>query len=430
MMKLNVAAASTLCVASTLTAGCAGMPEKETVRYALPRAVTQITITQTLGCPTDTTKAQTILSAISVSPTTTYTADPKSGLIPIGLGDFDKHLSDPDVDINLTSDGRLKSINTTMTGEGATAVKTAISVASLAAAATGFGFDGTAAPSPGIVCKKIAEAASAAAKASGGTDKPTANLVTLTYTATLKYTLDGTGVLSPGFDDTQQPLPAIPALNPCPSNKQPTVIASNALASQVPNGGVPPALATTTGAYLFIPPDANTAGLFKKYDGIRKAAGTFCLSIVEGAEKPTSAEWTGDSASPPSGYTPLTLARIASITLAIAGPKSFVGDLGEVWRGTVTVPIGARQYKILMPNGSTFGTQKFMLQLAEDGSITELHYGASGGASDVGSAAQSIYQALPTNESKANDLSAQSDLIYEQQRLMTCQLTPAKCVAK
>jgi hypothetical protein len=317
-----------------------------------------------------------------------------------------------------------------MTGEGATAAKTAISVAALAAAVAGTAYDGTTSPSPEVVCKKIAEAASAAAKASGGTDKPSANLVTLTYNAILKYTLDSTGVLSPEFDETQQPLPAIPALNPCPGNKQPTVIASNAVASQTPSDDAAASLATTTGAYLFIPPDANTADLFKKYDDIRKAAGTFCLSIVEGTEKPTSAEWTGDAASPPSGYTPLTLARIASITLAMAGPKSFVGDLGEVWRGTVNVPLSARQYKILMPNGSTFGTQKFVLQLADDGSIIEIHYTSSGGASDAGSALQSIYQALPTSESKANDLSEKSDLIYQQQRLMTCQLTPAKCVSK
>ena len=68
MKKLDLFRITTLGIAVASMVGCAHMPKSETVRYALPKAMTQITVTQTLGCRSDPSKAKSILSAVSVVP--------------------------------------------------------------------------------------------------------------------------------------------------------------------------------------------------------------------------------------------------------------------------------------------------------------------------------------------------------------------------
>jgi hypothetical protein len=445
MNKLALFRFGSLSVFAVSMVGCADMPKSETFRYALPKAVTQVTITQTLGCTSDPSKAPEILSSVSVVPVTTYTADNEHGIVSVKFEDFDQNLSAPDVDVSLTNDGRLKSINTTMTGEGTTITQAAITLATLAAAAAEYTQSYPAPPPPPsveTVCKKIA-AISKVAKNADSDSKAPANVITLTYTVTLDYALSTDNVLSLSVDPTQQTqnqdaddadkrtcatavTGPVPKSIPIPSNE---VVLPASSTSTPPTPATP--LATTSEIGIPIPPDQNTRAVLNQYGDIKTAAGTFCIAVIGGTEKPTSAQWTGDDPKDaPGGYMTLKLARIASVVLAVHGPSGRIGNLGELWRAPVNVPIVNAPYNILIPNGTTFGTQKFGLQLADDGSITEIHYATSGGASDVGSALQSINQALPTDETKANELAEKSDLIYQQQRLMTCQLTPAKCVSK
>jgi len=77
------------------------------------------------------------------------------------------------------------------------------------------------------------------------------------------------------------------------------------------------------------------------------------------------------------------------------------------------------------PSPAAFGKTAFGVGLSDYGSITSLHYGATNGAPD---AAGAIAKAQPkTAEDKANDIKGQADLIAQQQRLITCRVSPQTC---
>jgi hypothetical protein len=401
------------------------------MEYAFPKAVTKLTVIQTLGCAPDPGSAKDILSAVSVTPSTAYLADNAAPKGHINLGKFRHDLVDPDLDINLSDDGRLKSINATMTGSGTAVVKAAIALGALVAT---FGGDKETPRQKAIkqICQSIqnisnaqngstdsqqASAAPPAASGSSTSSQPNTanpqqkddskqtkspNLITLTYVLTLTYTGNASGITSI-----------------TPDVSMPTTQDNGHSSSCAPG--------------LYIPADPNTIGVLSDESPLLQMAGSFCVNMIAPSiAHANSVQWTGPT---PSDFTPIDLPHVFTVTLAVSGLTgstnvSKVSEMAELWRGVVTVPVSSAPYQILVPTGTAFGSEKFTLQLGDDGAITEIRYGASGGASDAGTAFQSIAQALPTNESKANDLSAQSDLIYEQQRLVTCKLTPDKCASK
>lgn len=431
-----------VCIA-TLMAGCASLPKGQVLRYALPKATTHITVVQTIGCPSDPDTAQVIETAASVTPLTVYSADTTGKLEEIVYDNFDKHRSDPEMDISLFDDGRLKSINTTMTGQGPTIVKSAISLISLA---SGGGFlSGTyrlTRPMVDIwkqpsttaieICKDIASI-TGVAKGGDSNPKSPANLVTLTYSVVLRYALDAAGRLSLASDDTQ---PNATGITPCgypTSHQVPYYRAPKA------NGVSLTPWITINKTGLMIPADVNTAARLQNHPKLSSIAGNFCIAIAGGSEKPPVSEWWTDdtlanSASPeerasiyPSGYAPLTLPRVAILVLSLSAPSDQKDGQTEFWRDDVRVPLRREPYTILIPSGSMFGKQHFVLALADDGSITQLNYGATGQVADAGAALGSLINALPTDSSRAKALTDQADLIQAQQRLMTCKLTPDKC---
>lgn len=77
-----------------------------------------------------------------------------------------------------------------------------------------------------------------------------------------------------------------------------------------------------------------------------------------------------------------------------------------------------------VPKPPLFGNNVMVLNLSESGKIESLKYGNSSGASSVNSTMGTL---IKTDAEKAAEISAQSDLIIQQQRLVQCQADPANC---
>jgi hypothetical protein len=426
---------------SECLAGCAGLPRDQSIVYALPKATTTVSVTETLGCPTETSDDSSVRKAVSVAPNTIYSADNSHGLVRIPLDTFDQHRSDPDLSFTYYEDGRLKGINSSMAGQGPAIVKSVITLAALAT--TGLGglaipaqidlqyrelLKGHAIalkPAPGSICAAIAEASKAN---KSGDDKPMPPLVTLTYTTTLSYERRAAGLAlavepelpntdrSPrcAFDNGETEPGALDRFHityPAPSAQSDSAAPGTTPATQV------------TRKELAITPDVNTRLLLDQFPGLRGAAGKFCVGIVDATERPPSESQAAPSAR---GYTTLTLARITDVTLRVDG---LVGPNGpqQFWKDTIGVPFSGQPYDLRIPSGTTFGTQTFSLALQENGAISSIQYKTSGGSSDLAASLDAYAKSRPEPKSEADTLSAKSDLIYEQQRLLACQLSPSEC---
>jgi hypothetical protein len=418
--------------------GCASVPNTRTIEYALPKAVTKLTVVQTLGCAADPSQATNILSAISVTPNTTYLADDNpEARGQIALSTFDHNLSDADLDVTLSDDGQLKTINATTTGSGTAVIKAAIALGALAATiGGGEGEKNASQEKIKAVCTAIKNISSAekspgdspAPKVAatpppnpghmpppGGDNPPqnddnsktkSPNLITLTFEVSVAYVGDASDITGITADAST------------PDNKS---VAEH----------------RTCAGSVHIPADANTLSILEAEHDLGAMAGSFCVTLVSHSvhANPGKRDETSHDSDPPAHFTSIKLAHVFSTTLAVSGLTGVTDAHGvpetvEYWRGRVNVPLSSATYTVLVPTGTPFGAEKFALQLADDGTVTELHYGASGGANDVATAAQAVVKALPTTATKASDLSAQSDLIYEQQRLLTCKLTPKSCQPK
>jgi len=407
--------------ALTLLASCASTPQGST-SYYFPKAETQLVITQTLSCNA---KGDRLREVVTVTPTTIYTAD-----LSLSRGVFeprriDGALADASVSLTFTDDGRLAGINTTSTGQGATIIKDIIGVAKAAGIAVAAAdidrynakqacvkikdYASKATPTKNPVAagadvkkrkaagadgdKQQAQAEDAKKTEDGGGAADAAATVTLTYARTFQYGKLAAGGLSLGIRDPSLKDPPAPALEIKPDAGSISVY--NELIHQIPN------LA-------------------------------FALSIVSPATKMEAAQWSGASKSDYS----LKLNSVALSTLSLDGP---VGDLehrGEVWKGQLAIPLSAEEdrYDLPIPKAKLFGTQKFALTLSNYGSITKLEYSKT--ISDALTAADSVGTAVatamkpPTAAQQAAALQSQADLIYQQQRLASCEAEPGKCAAK
>lgn len=113
------------------------------------------------------------------------------------------------------------------------------------------------------------------------------------------------------------------------------------------------------------------------------------------------------------------------ITVLISHPD---GRRKEV-TGSVLVPQLGKEYSLPIQSAPLFGENEFELNLAESGRIDKLRYAGGGGGTGVlGALAQyPAPEAEETAEEKAKKVKAQSDLIFEQQRLVTCRANPKDC---
>jgi len=101
-----------------LVSGCAVLPDA-TVTYYLPKSTTVFSVTQTVSCAG---KNAAVSDAVTSS--TDFEAD--AAFASITTHGLDGALSDTDVTVALTEDGRLKSVNSKQTGEAEPIIKSAV----------------------------------------------------------------------------------------------------------------------------------------------------------------------------------------------------------------------------------------------------------------------------------------------------------------
>ena len=101
-----------------------------------------------------------------------------------------------------------------------------------------------------------------------------------------------------------------------------------------------------------------------------------------------------------------------------------------VFRGQAWVPQHGASYALPIQKSPWFGKNSFELQLSEAGRITKLKYGGASQASGIFGALSDTAAALEGEaaKEKADRLKAEADLIFQQQRLVQCQLNPKECL--
>lgn len=152
---------------SGLLAGCATVPEVA-YQYYPARALAVASVVQTVDCTAD-KQALVIVNTPEVK--TQYEADRTAGPVTINFRQKTEAFSDNSRTFSFFSDGRLKSVNATSTGQGEAILK---SVISLVGAVAPLGGGGTRAAAPLPECTVIAN---------WGGGKP----VTLNYKASIDF---------------------------------------------------------------------------------------------------------------------------------------------------------------------------------------------------------------------------------------------------
>jgi hypothetical protein len=105
-----------------LFGGCAHLPDAQ-LGYYHARSKATFKVVRTVGCDA----SNNIIVASAVTPTVTHLAD-RSRFFTLNLTSLKGSFSDSDVKIDLYEDGRLKGVNTTVTGQGETILKTATTI--------------------------------------------------------------------------------------------------------------------------------------------------------------------------------------------------------------------------------------------------------------------------------------------------------------
>jgi hypothetical protein len=388
----------TALLASAMLVGCGNIPDV-TISYYFPRAKTQLTVTQTIGCNAKPTSGHRIIrSVLSVSAATTNSADLdwidkdhhlKQGHIP--YRSFRGTWSDADATVTLTPDGRLASINATSTGQGDAIIKDLITVAGAVALLGPASHDVTPTPEDDA-CAQVDTFSTAPVPAGGSKD---ASLVTLTYTLTITY-----NVLSG----------AAPTFEVDTANS--------------PGYESQPGQRTT----VRLVPDAASKPV---YDALRAVLDTRMDTLLAMVSTKDDVRYL-NSISPQqvSAKTdfPIELNKVAIVKLGVAGRTSDLLQPMAVWSSSLPIPM-RETYELAAPKPATFGKTAFGLSLSDYGSITSLHYGETNGTPDAADAAGSIAKALqPASAAeKAGEIKGEADLIAQQQRLIACQLDRTTC---
>lgn len=166
--------AATLVIILPVFSGCASLPDAD-IRYHLSQTEVAFKVVRTIACD----KGNHILAASSITPVVTHFADTSSeGTKSISLAKLRGNFSDTSMKLEYYDDGRLKSFNSSNTGQGEAILKTAIAITGAVLA-----FDGSPATFPNEC---------AAIKKIGG-DKP----IVLSYFGKIDPSKDDAQVIAP-----------------------------------------------------------------------------------------------------------------------------------------------------------------------------------------------------------------------------------------
>lgn len=416
-MKIGPCGVLCLLVAS----GCATTP-RVTTTYYFPKAHSEIVVTQTIGCAV----SNKVLSSANASVTNTYVAD-YGAPHTIAYKTFDGFWRDADTGVTLVDDGRLSGVNSVGTGEASGVLKNAVAFAgvftgvSAAGAAAGGGAKLTGQalqnyilifgepptdPGKDEFCDIVREYA-------GYKQGDKVNSVTLTYRAKVDYIVDEHEAVSVAVG------PATYLLH------------KDGAAYLVGQDGTP----ATNPSAILIPPDPASQALYAKLQR-SKRKWTFDLlahSSKDAPAQPAYKRKKGDL-KPPTIAVPL----LSGLMVSVDGPPSTLDPVNgkiptmALWRDTLVVPTRASA-EVPITRAPLVGGAKTLLGLAGSGLVNKLEYGKTSGAGDLSGFAPAIAMQAEgrTDAQLASAVQAKADLIYQQQRLVTCQLDPKTgCTSK
>ncbi len=334
-----------------------------TVTYYLPKAQTTVQVVQTVACDS----AQTQVFALSVAtPATAYLADTTRPQ-PFLLSDLNHFYADADTTFTLTADGRLATVNSSATGGGEAFVKAAVGALTAVAAVA----IPLAKPVQGVPPPKQPDVKDACAKIlAAGNDKPLA----------LTYNLD-----------------------------------------------MPISYSTEFGSELPLIPDPPSAALAQDLDPFLPT-----LSVWVGP-KPTAgaihnaASYDKNKAKSEDAVL-LTLPDTGPVEVKVIARTKDRKPPKTVMDGFIVVPLDTT-YALPIPRGALFGKRSVNLTLTDSGALTTVGYSATSGAADAASSVSDVLAPLApkTAGQKAQDAKDLADQIAQQQRLLTCQTSPADC---
>lgn len=390
-----------------LLTACASIPDV-TVTYYFPRAETQFTVTQTIGCtPKPDPKVKNpdsrhIRSVISVAVATTNSADldwmnddPRTKqpttthhqghiLYKALNGTF----TDADATVTLTPDGRLSGINATSAGQGDAIVKNLITVAGVVAVAFAKARD----PVVDQACDKVDQYSAIMQAGTLDLSKPVPSLVTLTYSVAVRYNIDSSGNPTLKIDQ---------ALSPGYSNQTGQL---------------------TTLTFF---PDAPSGPAHKDLHDI--LGGKMDIQLEISSQPPPNPRYL-ETTSTAERINTLELTKVALVSLDVTGYVADLEKKTQIWSAPIPVPT-RQSYFLPIPSPPTFGKTAFGISLSDYGSVTSIHYGSTNGGPDLSDAAGNIATALKPKSTgdRAKEIQDQADLIAQQQRLIVCQTTPTQC---
>ena len=434
------------CVMALALCGCASTPNV-IMRYYFPMAQTDVMITQTVGCykpvekKTDDKKADTsvdneirLKSTSAAMVTTTYVTDYDGGLHEIKFRKFDNFFGDSDTSIGLTPDGRLTTFNASNIGQGSSIIAASIK---LAAAAHG-GLSGEQTKTPltkSGVCELIK------------TD-PTSK----TQEASAGNTSDATGGSHPGAPPAAPP--GTPPVRATGDQSKPEVAVVTLsfkgrlqfviAAGQPPVVNGNPLVFNDQGqAILYIPADSGTE-TFQTSMVRGTWPETFEIVITPKLSDPKDPKHFFDqSFSTKNGFTTypgLEVPTLLRYHLAVYGPTDELkppdasnspSATPPLWQGDILVPTRQATY-LPVTAAPLFGRNSTALSVGDSGIVQKLGYGKTSGLADSLGAGSQVLVANqpPTDAQKAASYQAQSDLIYQQQRYIACQLSAKACPSK
>lgn len=366
--------------ASCAVSGCASTPDVVATHY-LPRGDLNIRAVRTVGCATSPQGQKQLFVATSVLLQPSYSRDP-SAQDTIALKTVSGSLANATTSLTFYDDGRLKGVNSTSTGVGQEVVQSLVKLASVV---LGGGLGAFVAGED--VCALIAE------------QQPKEKLLTINY------------ALDESFDP-----------------------------------------ATYTDSYVRtakLEPEASTPSYLYRIAAMLPAV---CAAIGPKAHTTPAAAMRGSEQYEPVGAisddpTMLSLRQPANVPIRVVEEKQgtdeelarfpdrnqAVAACGRKWvelfSGSAQIPQIGTRYQLAIPRGAPFGGSSFELAVAESGAVTNVKYGKTSGAPALlGALNSAVQEAQPdTAAQKAAEAKAEADLIAQQQRLIRCQMDPAKC---
>ncbi len=358
-----------------LMTGCAGLPEFH-VSYYLPKTSMNATVNQLISCTPGqtaadgTTTGRKLMFAYAVTPAISHQAD-TSARNTIDLKELEKAHSNAEIGLEFYADGRLKSISAKSVGQGKAIMESAIAVANTVWPLHGGGTSSN----EDKACDYIKKAT--------GKDNGTGVLA-------IAYTLDKAISVTHATG-------TIPALEPSESTTE----------------------HYTTLTSLNVLPKIELKAV-RKDGSLSSSAGEltqdFPSGITAGDDRNTSVcgDVSGDR---------LVLRETALVRVAL----SVDGSASPSWQGSAIAATDTC-FSVPLMDTALFGSRYLKISLDGNGMVTALDLESSQGLSDgLGTLGSSITAISPTDSAEAQALKAESDLIYQQQRLLRCQADPASC---